>query len=279
MSRSDGALDSITFSEKSLAQRVKAFGTADAETIRKWKQLNTEYNVSAMKFLQGEDYETALDLLNRAKQLITADVKFGEQDDRRKLLAITYNNMSCIYKRRGLLKTALTLAHKALKLETESTKADNPACTHLNLCAILSRLDRHQHALQHCQCALELLERGEGAGGMTPGLMNDYQDEPESSILAVCYHNMAVEHEHLKHSDDALQCYFRSVEVAQAELGPDHVVTLAFERRAREAEANIEAKGRVTARGMKGSKMSEYDKKLVNATPSLKTAAGAKTRR
>ncbi len=113
----------------------------------------------------------ALDLLNRAKQLTTADAKFGEPDDRKKLLAITYNNMSCIYKRRGLFKTALGFAEKALKLETSSSKADNPACTHLNLCAILSRLDRHRHALEHCQCALTLL-KGEGyTGGVTPGLV------------------------------------------------------------------------------------------------------------
>ena len=122
--------------------------------------------------LMGADTKwQALDLLNRAKQLTTADAKFGEPDDRKKLLAITYNNMSCIYKRRGLMKTALGFAEKALKLETSSSKADNPACTHLNLCAILSRLDRHRHALEHCQCALTLL-KGEGySGGVTPGLV------------------------------------------------------------------------------------------------------------
>ena len=138
-----------------------------------------------MKLLQVEKFETALDFLGRAKQLITADVKFGEADDRKKLLAITYNNMSCVYKRRGLLKTALGFAEKALKLETESAKADNPACTHLNLCAILSRLGRHQHALQHTQCALQLLRSDSYNGGVTPGLLDDGGDDPQSSILAV----------------------------------------------------------------------------------------------
>mmetsp|Transcript_88821 Transcript_88821/g.236464 ORF Transcript_88821/g.236464 Transcript_88821/m.236464 type:complete len:109 (-) Transcript_88821:23-349(-) len=66
-------------------------------------------------------------------------------------MAITYNNMSCLFKRKGLLKTSLGYAEKALKLETQSSKVDNPACTHLNLCAILSCLGRHQHALEHCQ--------------------------------------------------------------------------------------------------------------------------------
>ena len=38
--------------------------------------------------------------------------QFGEVDDRRKLMAITYNNMSCLFKRKGLLKTALGYAEK-----------------------------------------------------------------------------------------------------------------------------------------------------------------------
>jgi len=183
----NGEYAHISFMEKSLAQRVKAFGTENIETVKQWKKLNNEYNVVAMKLLQTESFDTALDFLSRAKQLITADVKFGSTDDRRKLLAITYNNMSCIYKRRGLLKTALGCAEKALKLETESSKADNPACTHLNLCAILSRLDRHQHALQHCQCALQLLKSDGYNGGVTPGLVEDLDDEPQSSILAASH--------------------------------------------------------------------------------------------
>ena len=64
------------------------------------------------------------------------------------------------------------LAHKkhplyrgtSLKRNTPSqdeapTQVDNPAGTHLNLCATLSQLGRHQPALEHAQCALELLKQ------------------------------------------------------------------------------------------------------------------------
>jgi len=68
----------------------------------------------------------ALDLLDRAKQLITSKVKFGEQDDRRKLLAITYNNLSCVFKRKGLLKTALGHAEKVCTCSASSPLAPNP---------------------------------------------------------------------------------------------------------------------------------------------------------
>lgn len=261
----NGALESIAFMEKSLAQRVKAFGIDHPDSVKQWKKLNTEYNVAAMKLLQSDDYETALDLLNRAKQLTTAEAKFGEQDDRKKLLAITYNNMSCIYKRRGYLKVALDFAERALKLETSSSKADNPACTHLNLCAILSRLDRHRHALEHCQCALQLLKGDAYAGTATPGFLNDAgDDDPESSILAVCYHNMAVQHEFLGEYDKALQAYYKSVETAAQELGQDHPITEAFRGRWEDAQLSAESrrkKGGKTA----GKTLSAYDKKLKNA--------------
>ncbi|EKX36268.1 hypothetical protein GUITHDRAFT_117499 [Guillardia theta CCMP2712] len=245
------ALESISFMEKSLAHRVKAFGLDHDESVRQWKRLVTEYNVAAMKMLQTDDYELAMDLLNRAKELTKGDVKFGEADDRRKLLAITFNNMSCIHKKRGFLKTALGFAEKALKLEIASSKADNPACTHLNLCAILSRLGRHQHALQHCQCALDLLLGENYASGVTPGFLDEMGEEKDSSILAVCYHNMAY--------DKAIQSYLKSVETAGQELGMDHAITQAFESRANEAVPLLEAKLRESKRS---KKVNEYDQKL-----------------
>lgn len=222
-------------------------------------------------------HRQALDLLNRAKQLTTADAKFGEPDDRKKLLAITYNNMSCIYKRRNLLKTALGFAEKALKLETSSSKADNPACTHLNLCAILSRLDRHRHALEHCQCALTLL-KGEGySGGVTPGMVDDFGDDPESSILAVCYHNMAVEHEYLGEFDKAIQSYYKSVEVASQELGEEHPITHAFRGRWEDAQISAENR-RKKEGGARGQKLSDYDKKIMGAGKLGKGASKATPR-
>ena len=79
---------------------MKAFGLDHDESVRQWKRLVTEYNVTAMKMLQTDDYELvghasssllfllcscvdqAMDLLNRAKELTKGDVKFGEADDR-----------------------------------------------------------------------------------------------------------------------------------------------------------------------------------------------------
>ncbi len=48
---------------QSLAQRVKAFGPEEKETIKQWKKLNTEYNIAAMKYLQMDDHNMVKMLL------------------------------------------------------------------------------------------------------------------------------------------------------------------------------------------------------------------------
>ena len=113
---------------------------------------------------------------------------------RSKLRAVTFNNFGCFYKRRGKLHAALQYLAKALKIELTCQEVDNPAGTHLNLCATLSQLGRHGPALEHAQCALELLQAAADAKGPSNGAGGATDD---SSILAIAWHNMAVEQEHL----------------------------------------------------------------------------------
>ena len=67
--------------------------------------------------------------------------------------------------------------------------------THLNICAILSKLDKHSKALQHALCALELIGRRLQVAYGAPG--EDY------ATLAIAYHNVAVEREFLRSWDSA----------------------------------------------------------------------------
>jgi hypothetical protein len=49
---------------------------------------------------------------------------------------------------------------QALKIEARLPNVQNPADTHINACAVLSQLGRHQTALEHAQQALILLQVG-----------------------------------------------------------------------------------------------------------------------
>lgn len=51
-------------------------------------------------------------------------------------------HVSILCIRLGKLHTAIQYLEKALKIESANPQCHNPAGTHLNICAILSELDR-----------------------------------------------------------------------------------------------------------------------------------------
>lgn len=85
-----------------------------------------------------------------------------------------------------------------LRLEKPKTLAD----THLNLCAVLSQLDRHEDALQHSMLSIILLQ-DEFLSVLLPKIKSiegeeDLINDERLAVLAIAYHNLGVEFEHLK---------------------------------------------------------------------------------
>lgn len=66
---------------------------------------------------------------------------------------------SLIYNcRLGKLRTALSFLEKALDIETSLIYHSSKADTHLNICAVLSQLNRHDLALHHAQSAIMIVQ-------------------------------------------------------------------------------------------------------------------------
>lgn len=91
----------------------------------------------------------ALELLRKAETLTDESDRFR---------AVTYNNFACIFRRTKKLRSALNYLEKALEIEytylhlSEETVEDclqvsNPCDIHLNICAILSQMGKHELAL------------------------------------------------------------------------------------------------------------------------------------
>lgn len=111
----------------------------------------------------------------------------------------------------------------AIDTENNCKSAENPAATHLNMCAILSQLGRHVAALKHAQRALEVIEQR---------LEEDpsrKKSKNERSMLAVAYHNMAVEYEFLMNYSAACEYYAKSSEIAEKYIGINHPTTIAIQ--------------------------------------------------
>lgn len=129
--------------------------------------------------------------------------------------------------RKGKLHAALTYLQKALKLESRLENVENPADTHLNLCAVLSQIGRHAQALEHVQTALILLQEEIFApvAGAPPGEEELRGKADRLAVLAIAYHNIGVEQEFLSKYSATLQSYRKGVEVARKYLGDDHGIT------------------------------------------------------
>ena len=233
-------LDALPYMEMSVFLRKQIYGANSREVLKACQVFTTSCNTLAMNCLQKDDYMKAYELLKKAELLTEPRGYLTDDKARLKLRAVTFNNLGCFYKRRGKLHAALQYLDKALKIELSSDEVDNPAGTHLNLCATLSQLGRHQPALEHAQCALDLLKQSLSRKGALNG---GGKASEEASIISIAYHNLAVEQEHLGQWEDALKSYGESVVMAERQWGPEHPKTHAIRHSFQQAKEKIARKG------------------------------------
>ena len=99
--------------------------------------------------LKENKLSEAHDLLKRSEALV-------ENND--KGLAMTFNNLACYYRKQGHLRSALIYLERALELESRQANSTTKADTHLNTCAVLSQLSRHDLALNHAHQAIMIIQ-------------------------------------------------------------------------------------------------------------------------
>jgi len=95
-----------------------------------------DLNKLAMKFVQNQDIESGLKILNFCDELTTPG-RYGNYPLQRNQ---TFNNLGCVYRRLGKLKAAINYLQSALSILTNNNLSKFSAMTHLNLCAVLSQL-------------------------------------------------------------------------------------------------------------------------------------------
>jgi len=198
--------------EKGLFLRKRMYSEESEQVLLATQRLVESCNHVATAMLQAGNLKVAGDLLGRAKELRNC----GDIDR-----AVTYNNIACCLRRSGKLRSALKYLNLALQLEEGAAGADTSQ-THLNLCATLSQLGRHQEAMMHAQMALIKLYEDVTTPLVSSGAEPDVAER--ASILCIAYHNLAVEHEYLKNFKAAERAYASGLRWAQAYLGADHQV-------------------------------------------------------
>jgi|Transcript_30617 tetratricopeptide (TPR) repeat protein len=208
-------LEALECMERGLVLRQHMFGADSEEVWKACKTVGEMCNLLAMTYLQQEEFNMVLELLKKAEILTERDAA-GR--------AATYNNLACYYRRQGKLHPALQYLQKALKIEARLPNVQNPADTHINACAVLSQLGRHQTAMEHAQSALILLQEELLS---PPGVVGAAPPQADRiAVLAIAYHNLGVEQEFLKRYEQSVLSYTKGVEVAERYLGNKHAICI-----------------------------------------------------
>lgn len=186
-----------------------------------FKRLIKARNDEGRELLRNGDHEGAFECFKKAEALLLGNPK--EADDK-PLLAVTCNNLGCYYKKIGKDHGALNYLRRALKLEVDLA-ADKAtlAGTHMNLCAVLSNIKKHDKALQHALCALDLMtQRVSGS--------EDVVAEDDYAVLALAYYNVAMERNWLHQPEEAALAFQSGFHVASKMLGHSHPLTITLSR-------------------------------------------------
>merc|ERR1712232_1380937 len=147
-------LESVLRAEQAIVQQMQ-----DTVLSTLFERLAVGYNTLGMKHLKDGDTELSCKFFEKAEALTDPANLHMNTESRLVLRAVTYNNMGCFYKSMSKLHTALQYLKKAQKIEDRpNSRCQNPAGTHLNLCALLSQMGKHPEALSHANKALQLLK-------------------------------------------------------------------------------------------------------------------------
>ncbi|KAL4449884.1 hypothetical protein ABPG74_015003 [Tetrahymena malaccensis] len=282
--------ESLDVLEEAFNLKINAYGEESEEVLKTSEKLCELCNLIAMLCLTRGKNEACFEFLKKARVLCENSYNFK---------AVTYNNMACYYKRINKNRVALDYLKKALEIEIHIDRPQSLADTHLNLCAVLSQLERHKEALEHVLMSIVLLQEehmqnvlqyGHPRQRQQQNMHNsenqdpndneegDYQNHEQKgqqngdggnrnfddriAVLAIAYHNMGVELEFLSRFEEAIQAYKKAVNFSITYLGESHSLVENLKGVLAQAENQIQSQ--------KSKEIRRREGKDINKKPSIR---------
>lgn len=154
----------------------------------------------------------AIDLLNQKNfsKLYVNPLKLYESK------ILTYNNLSCIYRKLGKLQLASKIMSFALELEEKLAHENygnsniSIISTYLNKSSILSQMKQHEKALETINQALDKIQEAEAKPDSSENEKKHIQN-----LRMSAFYSLAVELQHLKQYDKAILGFNKAREYAQ----------------------------------------------------------------
>jgi hypothetical protein len=109
-----------------------------------------------MAHLARGDAPACAALLSRAMQMLrSASIDHSSSStsssSHAALEILTYNSAACMHRRERASADSLRCLQRALAVSAATQCTEGIVVTHLNMCAVLSQLGRHNLALEHAQ--------------------------------------------------------------------------------------------------------------------------------
>ena len=169
--------------------------SVDANDKESTTLLVENYNNFAMVLIGEHNTGLALESLRKAESYTMVSSS---------LRAKTLNNIGCCYKHQRKAALALMYLNKALLVKPSGD-------THMNICAVLSMDGKHQKALEEAMYAVVLIQDE----FIESVYVTQEIHQKRCETLAISYHNLAVELEHLKRVQESILFYRKAAETFQ----------------------------------------------------------------
>lgn len=188
-------VEAVSDSLKSYAQHIANEHPGDLFG-HLWRQLVVAANVFGIKCIDQQRYADALELLKTAQTLVAAP-EYLSNPEMAQLKAFIADSHAYYYHKRGKANAALVYATRAMRIHMKLAEFTHVAKCHLHIAVVLSRMSRHAEAVRCLGQVLHLVKTGKldiGADGTMPHKL---------CMIAICYHNLAVEQLLLNHAGEA----------------------------------------------------------------------------
>ncbi|CAI2377078.1 unnamed protein product [Moneuplotes crassus] len=174
-----------------------------------------------------------------------------DKDEEAKSLALI--NISNYYSKIGQFKSAAQYLEKSLKIDIRLNKNSTRAETHLSLCTMYSQMGKHESAKRQATNGIIFLqlkiknafvpkfdeERRRAAEKDLKLACLTFKDD--IAVLALCYHNLAIEQEFLSEFDDSIKSFLKAKLTAEDYLGDENPLTRHLSQVYTKAKTNLEA--------------------------------------
>ncbi|CAG9330594.1 unnamed protein product [Blepharisma stoltei] len=202
------------------------FTKEDYETIKVLITNLNNFGVELSQENRMESYKLAYQLFIKAEKLglilskkisMLPENSFHSQSVA-KLRSLTYNNLGCYFKSRDKLVTAFEFLEKAMQIEKQAELGDfEIATTYLNICSVLSKLNRHEEALMYSEESVVLLEKADEEEERNP--------EEVAKFLATAYKVYAEELEFMSRIKESKILLQKAYETSREILGENNPLT------------------------------------------------------